>query len=616
MKEKNPFLEAALFYAQRLHWPVFPIRPRSKQPPLVKRGSLDASTDEQTIRAWWKRWPQANVAVRTGDENFVVDVDVRHGGRETFDSLEQQHGKLRDTLRQVTGRQDGSFQLIYQQPAGQPIANAENVCGWAGIDLRGTHGYILVPPSIHPDSGKEYFWDSGKKTILEEPINPADDWLVDAIRAAQNGHRTNGEHFTIPKGKIPHGQQKHKLFRLGSAMRQAGGEYPEIVEAMLAFLHNRCTLVEKSAEDNTIREAKWICEHYPAGQRIDIPPGPAHEPWPTLEPPPAPIRKHSLMSYTADCVEPQPIIDPILYPGLTILGGRPKAGKSWLALQLAIAVANQFKLGGYLTVQKKSKCLYVSLEDREPQLKKRLRHLVPDPSYLEGLDLMYELAPLLAGGAAQLDQTLTEDPVTVLVLDSLLAAVQAAGRKNVDIMQADYNIIRTLRELATKHAIALVLIAHTRKAGGPSLDLIQGTSGTTAAADAVWVLQRTPEGKATLTVTGREVPESVFGLERATQSPAWIITGEGDEVTQSDARQDIIQLLRDKCGYSGKKDKDGKYIKPAGGLKPSQIAKELRRPISTVNRLLAALCELGLVVKTGYGSYNLPGEDEPPEAFE
>ena len=603
MKVKNPFLEAALFYAQRMGWPVFPLAPRTKIPLKGSKGCLDASTDEKQIRLWWEMHPTANVALRTGIKIFALDVDPAKGGDESFDSLKLAHGGVRDTLRQVTG--GGGFQLLYQNPPGEPIANGESVCGWKGIDVRGVNGYIVAPPSIHP-SGKEYFWDTAKKTILEETIAPADDWLIAALRGQSNGANGQGPKYHLPE-KIPYGQQHKFLVSLAGKMRAAWMGYEEIVEALWEVNQKRC---EKPGPRAHIEQyARSVCNYTP---------GPAHQPAPTVEPqepqePPA--REHSVMAYNANCPEPKPIIEPILYPGLTILGGRPKAGKSWLALQLGIAVVNTgLKLAGYLTVEKQCKCLYVSLEDRRPQLKKRLHHLVPDPSYLEGLDLMYELAPLMTGGATQLDDTLTAEPVDVLIIDSLLAAVQQSGRKNVDIMQADYNIIRTLRELATKHSIALLLIAHTRKAAGDFLDMIQGTSGTTAAADAVWVLQRTPDGKATLSVTGREVPENVFGMQRAQDSPAWIITGEGDAVTQSDARQDIIQLLRDKCRPT-RDHKTGK-VKTSPGLTPTAIAKELHKNISGINRQLAALCELGLVVRKGYGTYNLPGEDEPPEAYE
>src|SRR5262245_9841604 len=103
MKEANDFLRAALFYAKNLGWPVFPVKPKSKKPPLTSNGCLDATTDEKQIREWWKKWPEANVAVRTGIEFWALDVDPKHGGEESRERLVQQHGALADTLRQRTG---------------------------------------------------------------------------------------------------------------------------------------------------------------------------------------------------------------------------------------------------------------------------------------------------------------------------------------------------------------------------------------------------------------------------------------------------------------------------------------------------------------------------------
>jgi hypothetical protein len=54
MPAKNKFLEAALGYAQRLGWPVFPLRPRAKEP-LTAHGFKDAATDVEQISAWWEK---------------------------------------------------------------------------------------------------------------------------------------------------------------------------------------------------------------------------------------------------------------------------------------------------------------------------------------------------------------------------------------------------------------------------------------------------------------------------------------------------------------------------------------------------------------------------------
>ena len=82
-------LEAALEYARR-NWPVFPITPRAKKLPLTRHGFKDASTDEHVIRAWWARWPDANVGIATGHRSFVVvDLDIKEdrNGMEMFLAL-------------------------------------------------------------------------------------------------------------------------------------------------------------------------------------------------------------------------------------------------------------------------------------------------------------------------------------------------------------------------------------------------------------------------------------------------------------------------------------------------------------------------------------------------
>ncbi|MFX6759426.1 bifunctional DNA primase/polymerase, partial [Acinetobacter baumannii] len=61
--------------------PVFPCRPRGKQP-RTEHGFRDASTDLGQVTAWWRRWPTANIGVPTGAVSSfeVVDVDVHPGG--------------------------------------------------------------------------------------------------------------------------------------------------------------------------------------------------------------------------------------------------------------------------------------------------------------------------------------------------------------------------------------------------------------------------------------------------------------------------------------------------------------------------------------------------------
>jgi hypothetical protein len=91
------------------------------------------------------------------------------------------------------------------------------------------------------------------------------------------------------------------------------------------------------------------------------------------------------------------------------------------------------------------------------------------------------------------------------------------------------------------------------------------------------------------TWTGRDVLTNIFGLRRKESSPQWEITGEGEEVEQGAERREIMGLLRE------------------GPMKPIAISKLIHKNVSAVQRLLGKLCDVGLIVRTQYGTYMISG---------
>jgi putative DNA primase/helicase len=230
---QNPLLLAALGYARR-GWPVFPCNPENKQPllaadrdPVTQKkikgsgGVSKATTDEEQIRAWWKRWPKAMIGVAMGrNQCFALDFDPRsdEGTGEVF-TLERLKAEteamigcaLPETLAAVTPS-DG-VHVYYRQPAGEPIRNRGNLP--EHVDVRGAGGYVIAPPSVMAD-GRRYRWlrgnwnseiaeapealvallrDKGKKGSMGNPMDPgrsaerrrsrapaADDQVDEAVR--------------------------------------------------------------------------------------------------------------------------------------------------------------------------------------------------------------------------------------------------------------------------------------------------------------------------------------------------------------------------------------------------------------------------------------------------
>lgn len=182
--------KAALNYA-RAGLPVFPLQPQGKAP-LIKQGLYAATTDEQHIIRWWRRFPQANIGIPTGQPSgrIVLDVDPRHGGLDSLEHLQrvlQQrtahlgHPKvtLLATRLQRTG--GGGLHLVFSRRADleQPLRNAVRFAGYGGLDLRGEGGYCVAAPSRH-SSGGIYQW------LNDAPLLPFPDVLLDLLRTRQH----------------------------------------------------------------------------------------------------------------------------------------------------------------------------------------------------------------------------------------------------------------------------------------------------------------------------------------------------------------------------------------------------------------------------------------------
>ena len=228
-------LAAALDYAAR-GFRVFPCWPRSKEP-ATKHGFKDATTNPATIRRYWLAQSDYNVAIATGIVSgvWVLDTDGAVGA-ETLRDLEARHGPIPPTRRSLSSRGPHLWFL-----ADGPIQSSAGRVG-LGIDVRGDGGYVLAPPSVHPD-GHVY------RLVNDAPIATAPEWLVSltrkrpitiserAVAIMRSPHRGSPDAYgkaaleaeITALANTPPGARNHALNRASFSLHQlvAGGELEE-----------------------------------------------------------------------------------------------------------------------------------------------------------------------------------------------------------------------------------------------------------------------------------------------------------------------------------------------------------------------------------------------------
>lgn len=258
-EEKMSKLDAALAYAAR-GWRVFPCQDRGKEPRIKKWQEL-ATTDEATIRRWWQKWPEANVAIATGAGSnlFVLDVDFEKGGDASLCSLIEAHGDL-ETARVQTG---AGLHFYFQHP-GREIRNNAGRLG-EGLDGRGDGGYVIAPPSAHPN-GACYEW------LKVSPTAPIPERLLKRLTEEKRPTATPSTTKGHARGKsaagigavIPEGERNETLFRIGCAMRGQGAEYDEIESSLLETNAARCA---PPLPDDEVRKIAASAAKYPVNSK-------------------------------------------------------------------------------------------------------------------------------------------------------------------------------------------------------------------------------------------------------------------------------------------------------------------------------------------------------------
>lgn len=309
--------------------------------------------------------------------------------------------------------------------------------------------------------------------------------------------------------------------------------------------------------------------------------------------------EHSFAEVAAMKFEPvQWIVQDILPTGVSMLLAKPKQGKSWLALDLAIAVATgtNHALGCKSVLP--GEVLYFALEDNQRRMNTRINKLILN--YFEPVPHRAKLItgrkiPRLSQGfEVELDRYLHNRPHTRLVVVDPFTFIETPS-KRLQLMrsyQEDYDAIVRLTDLTREKysQVAILLVYHMRKEGsGNWLDTVMGTTGLAGAVDNLLFMRReNAQSDAVLYLTGKDIEnESEYAMNFDKTIACWQLLGNAQEYALSKERQEIINCIRKGVTYY------------------ADIATVLNKTNNTIKKTLSKMKSDGQITSLSKGEYSL-----------
>jgi hypothetical protein len=214
-----------------------------KVPLVAWKRYQNALPTEADVRRWWRREPDANIALVTGRLSKVVVLDLDgHIAIRAAQMMGYDNGP-----HAYTGRVGGMHRFFaYRDDEPHNFAQKQN-----GIDYRGEGGYVVLPPSRHV-LGRSYAW--GEELVDLDDLPELPGWVNDLARTptATASSARGGGPITEPG-------RNDTLARIGGGMRYQGAEEDEILEALRQVNAERC---EPPLDDDEVRKIAHSVARY------------------------------------------------------------------------------------------------------------------------------------------------------------------------------------------------------------------------------------------------------------------------------------------------------------------------------------------------------------------
>ncbi len=239
------------------------------------------------------------------------------------------------------------------------------------------------------------------------------------------------------------------------------------------------------------------------------------------------------------------IVPDTIVEGLTLVAGKPKLGKSWLALNLGLAVAAGGRAFSAATCEP-GDVLALALEDNERRLQSRVQQMLGDARWPERITFHTEWPRLDEGGLSEIEAWVQTAKLPKLIIVDVWAKVRGRPDGKKTLYTDDFEQLAVLQRLASKHRLGIIVMHHASKRESPDdpFDLVSGTTGLTGAADSILILRKeAAQADAVLYGRGRDLPVFEKALRFDGTRGLWAVLGDADEYRVTTLEGKIMKEL-------------------------------------------------------------------------
>lgn len=476
---------AALHYLRKYNYSVFPVslsydgedKEVRKKPRIKWSQYQEEHPTEQQISMWWQLHANAGIGIVTGKINnlFVLDIDKEIGEDFVEDKLED----WPDPPKVRTG--SGGSHIYFKYPSNRDVTVGARIGGnleGKGLDFRCDGGFVVAPPSPYPSpEGKKYQWET---TLEEGKLVKPPEWLLKAIEENGTGKAGQVDFKSILDGVEEGARNTSAAKVIGSLLKRFNESQWDLAwQTLKTWNRNRNDPpLEKeelrSVFENIVKKEK---SNHTELEEISITNG------------------VTLMNTNYE--KEEIISNGILAPGqLALLIGPPKTGKTLLALDMLLAIANN-KAVSWLDFPIDEHCnsLFLSGEGGGLLLQERLKKRSVEDRTMKNVNFWWpkdrEKIKFNKGEhIAEIVKAVNKTKSKILFVDPFIKFHELDENSTQDMA----SIMDALWDIREQTGAAVVMVHHTRKGGlesrDGSLQETRGSSVSTGEVDTGLILSR------------------------------------------------------------------------------------------------------------------------------